>query len=116
MFSPDQSPDRVLATPDASAHLGDLAAESGDLFVVLTEDGVALPAHLPPANRDTVFLGEVAGVRCLADASSPTPWWRCRVTLSFGDGEVTYELSELDEAEVFAALASGPLPRYWARR
>ncbi|MGB8020349.1 MAG: hypothetical protein WCF04_03905 [Candidatus Nanopelagicales bacterium] len=116
MFSPDQSPDRVRATAGAAAHLGALATEAGDMFVTLTEDGSALPSLLPPPTQDTVFLGEVAGIRCLADAAAPIPWWRCRVTLAFGDDGVTYELSELDEAEVFAALASGPLPRYWARR
>lgn len=114
MFTADQSPDRVHATPAAAAHLGSLAAQGHEVVVLLTDEHAAVV----PGDRDAaggrLFLGEVAGISCLADATSETPWWRNRALIDLnGDaGAVTYELTELSEAEVFAALASGPLPRY----
>lgn len=118
MFTADQSPDRVQATPAAAAHLGSLAAQGHDVVVLLSDERAAVVPRTAPAGR--LFLGEVQGVPCMADASSEIPWWRSRAVIDLrGDTgvqhdrrDLSYELTELTEAEVFAALASGPLPRY----
>lgn len=112
MFTADQSPDRVRATPAAAAHLGDLSCRGSDVRVVLTDATAQVVGSHEPLPQQRVFLGEVAGVTCFADTSSDIEWWRSRATIDLTGDAVTFELSELTEAEVFAALASGPLPRY----
>lgn len=112
MFTADQSPDRVRATPAATAHLDDLAADGHDVLVLLSEYAAEVLPSGSVLPEQRVFLGEVAGVSCMADASSDIEWWRSRALIDLTGDQVTYELSELTEAEVFAALASGPLPRY----
>jgi hypothetical protein len=117
MFDVD-SPARVTVTPAATAHLTALAQRRGDLTVWLTDDRVrVLPGQRPPAG--SVHLGRLdEHVEIAADATAPTAWWRNRAELDLtgltadDDARMTYALTALDEAELYAAVASGPLPRY----
>ena len=113
MFIVDQAPERVTTTPAASAHLSALAAERGEVTVLLTDDR----AEVLPAGRDlptgSLHLGRIDdGVTVAADSSAQTAWWRNRAVIDLTDQDVTFDLTPLSDDEVFAALASGPLPRY----
>ena len=116
MFTVDEYPAHVVATPAAQAHLDALAASRGDVTVMLTEHGAAVlkAGQQPPGG--SVYLGhldEAGDITCVADDRIAREWWRTRARLDLGDGfEMTYDLSNLSESELFAALASGPLPRY----
>jgi hypothetical protein len=114
MFDIDDSPARVVASPAATAHLTALAQRRGDVTVWLSEAGVrVLPGARPPAG--SVRLGRLDDrVAIAADASAGTAWWRSRAHLDVAGGAegMTYALTSLSEAELYAAVASGPLPRY----
>jgi len=115
MFFVDESPARVAATPAARDHLRSLAGRLGRLTVLLT-DGRArvLPAG-QSAPAGAVRLGDVeeaGAITVAADSTARTPWWRNRAVIDLSDGrDLTFELTELSEQELYAAVASGPLPR-----
>jgi len=123
----DESPNHVVATPAVQAHLNALAASRGDITVLLSEHGAAVlkAGQQPPAG--TVYLGhldDAGDITCVADDHVAKAWWRTRAHLDLSDAfrerrdgagrefEMTYDLSNLSESELFAALAAGPLPRY----
>jgi hypothetical protein len=116
MFTDDETPAHVVATPAAQAHLRTLAQARGDITVLLTARGAAVlkAGQQPPAG--TVYLGQLedaADITCVADDSVTRAWWRTRARLDLSEGfEMTYDLSTLDERELFEVLAAGPLPRY----
>jgi hypothetical protein len=121
MFDVDESPTRVVATPAATAHLTALAERQGDVTVWLSESGVrVLPGARPPAG--SVHLGRLEGrVAIAADASARTAWWRNRAHLDVAGTHgavadapagMTYALTALNEDELYAAVAGGPLLRY----
>ena len=116
MFTVDETPAHVVATPAAQAHLRTLAEARGDITVLLTQKGAAVlkAGQQPPAG--TVHLGQLddAGtITCVADDSATRDWWRTRAHLDLSeDFEMTYDLSSLNEGELFEVLAAGPLRRY----
>ena len=116
MFTVDESPAHVVATPAAQAHLSALAQARGDITVLLTEHGAAVlkAGQQPPAG--TVHLGrldDAGNITCVADDTITRDWWRTRAHLDLSEGfEMTYDLSNLNERELFEVLAAGPLPRY----
>ncbi len=121
MFTTDESPSHVDATPTAKAHLEALAAARGDVTVMLTDHGAAVlkAGQQPPAG--SIFLGSLddAGeISCIADDAVAHTWWRTRARLDMSGPDVSdpiemvYDVSQLSEAELFAALAAGPLRRY----
>ena len=121
MFTADESPARVTATPAASAHLTTLAAQRGGVTVLLTDDRVqVLPADQGLPNGSLRLGGLGDSVTFAADGSGRTDWWRCCAEIDLTDGAgrgpagdgITFALHALSEDEVYAALASGPLPRY----
>ena len=59
MFTVDETPAHVVATPAAQAHLRTLAEARGDITVLLTEQGAAVlkAGQQPPAG--TVYLGQL---------------------------------------------------------
>ena len=121
MFTADESPARVTTTPAASAHLTALAEQRGGVTVLLTDDRVqVLPADQGLPNG-SLHLGRLDdSVTFAADGSGHTDWWRCCAEIDLTDGAgrgpagdgITFALHALSEDEVYAALASGPLPRY----
>lgn len=112
MFPLDDSPQRVTATPEATAHLSALAAGTGELTVLLTADGVELLPAGVRAPAGSLKLGELEpAVLVAADDRAHTRWWRTRATLGMAGADVSVELSALTESEVYAAVAAGPLPR-----
>ncbi len=121
MFTTDESPSHVDASPTAQAHLVALAAARGDITVMLTEHGAAVlrAGQQPPAG--SILLGsldEAGDISCVADESAAHTWWRTRAHLDLSGPEVSdsiemsYDVAQLSEAELFAALAAGPLRRY----
>jgi hypothetical protein len=116
MFTVDETPAHVVATPAAQAHLRTLADARGDITVLLTDQGAAVlkAGQQPPAG--TVYLGQLDGsahITCVADDSASRAWWRTRAHLDLSEGfEMTYDLTSLNERELFEVLAAGPLPRY----
>ena len=114
LFTIDESPERVTATPAAAAHLQALAASSGSVTVLLSDGS----ARVMPAGRalptGALRLGILGGVAVAADAGARTPWWRNRaeIDLTDGSGGITFALRPLTEPELYAAVACGPLPRY----
>ena len=116
MFTNDESPAHVVATPAAQAHLAGLAAAGGDVTIMLTDHGAeVLPAGgLPP--HGSVHLGhldDACTITALAYDQLGTSWWSSRAQLDLDpDSRMTYGLAPLSEAELFAALAAGPLPHY----
>ncbi len=119
MFTIDESPERVTATPAATAHLRALAERRGAVTVLLT-DGLA---RIMPEGRGlptgAVRLGAIAdAVTVAADGGSRTAWWRNRAEIDLTDGSTdstgtfTFALRPLTEPELYAAVACGPLPRY----
>jgi hypothetical protein len=116
MFTLDETPAHVVATPAAQAHLTALAEARGEITVLLTEQGAAVlkAGQQPPAG--TVYLGQLddaVAITCVADDSVTRAWWRTRAHLDLTEGfEMTYDLSSLNERELFEVLAAGPLPRY----
>ena len=115
MFTIDESPERVSATPAAAAHLRHLAARDGSVTVLLSE-GTARVLPLGGAvPRGTLRLGRVADeVVVAAESGTRTAWWRNRAELDLTDGSrgITFALRPLTEPELYAAVACGPLPRY----
>lgn len=116
MFTLDETPAHVVATPAAQEHLRTLAEARGDITVLLTEHGAAVlkAGQQPPAG--TVHLGhldEAGSITCVADDSVARDWWRTRAHLDLSEAfEMTYDLSNLNEHELFEVLAAGPMPRY----
>ena len=113
MFPFDDSPEHVSVTPEAGAHLSALAADRGGLTVLLTAEGVTLlsPENAIPAGA--VKLADLESSVVVAGAGNASPeWWRTRAILDLTDEQdVSVELSALTEAELYAAVAAGPLPR-----
>lgn len=123
MFIADDSPARVVATPQLQAHLEQLAARSGDITILLTDEQVKVVAPDEGLPVGTVHLGhidEAGQVSCFAVGDGQTTWWRNRAQIDVTDSTLTrtggpalsFVLSPLTEAEIYAAVASGPLPRY----
>lgn len=121
MYTTDESPERVSATPDAAALLSSLAQERGPVTVLLTDDRAqVLPAGLD-LPEGALRLGSLAdAVTVAADGRSRTAWWRNRAEINLTDsapeaaraGGISFALRPLTEPELYAAVACGPLPRY----
>lgn len=116
MFTVDQSPIHVAASPAAAAHLRALAASRGTVTVVLSDQGATILKSGEQPRAGSVLLGHLddAGeITCVADDAAAREWWRTRAHLDLSESlDMTYDLSALDEDELFAALAAGPLARY----
>lgn len=123
MFTADESPARVVATPAATALLESLAADRGPVTVMLTDQSARIlagGAALPSGTLQLGRLGAAGEIACVAAADARTDWWRNCAQIditettwgSNGSPTVTFALTELSDSDVFAALASGPLPRY----
>ena len=123
MFTTDESPARVVATPAATALLESLAADRGPVTVMLTDDCARILAGGAPLPSGTLQLGRLGAtgeIAFVAAADARTDWWRNCAQVDITDTTrgtsgspiVTFALTELSDSEVFAALASGPLPRY----
>jgi hypothetical protein len=116
MFTSDESPSHIDASPAAQAHLAALATSSGGVTVHLTDRGAAIlkAGQQPPAG--TVYLGyldEAGSITCVADDTPAHGWWRTRAHLDLtADSDMSYALTSLSEPELFAALAAGPMRRY----
>jgi hypothetical protein len=122
MFINDDSPERVIATPAATAHLRTLVARDGELAVLLDDHAVhVIPRQSVP--RGSVQLGHVDDSLAFAAATTRTPWWRNRAVIDLTDpsgsttapagpdSEFGFALTALSESELYAAVAAGPLPR-----
>lgn len=119
MFSADDSPARVIATPAATAQLTALAAERGAVAVLLSDDSAQVLTPGQPLPRGAVHLGRIDGAVTFAGRpDAHADWWCNRAVIDLrptdsGQAPVlTFDLTPLDEADLYAALASGPLPRY----
>ncbi len=116
MFTVDDSSLHVTATPAAAAHLQALAAARGNVTVVLSDAGAAVLKSGEQPRAGAVLLGhldDAGDITCVADNAGAHDWWRSRAQLDLSDDlDMTYDLSTLSEAELFAVLAAGPLPRY----
>lgn len=115
MFTVDESPAHVTTTPAAKSHLRALAAAQGGVTVLLTDDRARVLPQGQAAPAGAVHLGRIGdAVTFAGDANSHTAWWRNRAVIDLTDSArgITYALAPLTEAEVYAAVASGPLPRY----
>ena len=119
MVLPDEPPVRVTATPAAFAQLAALAASRGDVTVMLTDDRVQVLPAGQDAPQGAVRLGRLLAesVTFAADPQAHTAWWRTRAVIdlrspSGSTPDFTVETAPLDDAEVFEAIASGPLPRF----
>lgn len=121
MFTADESPARVATTPAATAELAALAAEQGGVTVLLSDDRARVlrpDQHLPEGSVHLGRLPEREDVTFAADRDTHTVWWRNRAVIDLTDSRgqdrpaLTFRLAPLDEDELYAALASGPLPRY----
>ena len=116
MFTADESPMHVDATPAARAHLAALRATAGRVTEMITDRGAAVlkaGEQPPPGAVRLGDLDDAGEITCVADASPAHDWWRTRAHLDLSeDLDMTYDLTDLTEAEMFATLASGPLPRY----
>jgi hypothetical protein len=117
MFDVDDSPARVSATPAAAAHLRDLAARTGELTVLLTDDRVRVLVDGQPVPSGSLRLGRLDdAVTFAADSTARTAWWRNRADIDLTeasprDGGLGFALTALSEPELYAAVACGPLPR-----
>lgn len=115
MFTVDDSSMHLAATPAATAHLSALAGAQGDVTVVLTDSGAAVLSMGERPQAGSVMLGhldEAGDITCVADNASGHNWWRTRAHIDLSeDQSMTYDVSSLTEAELFAVLAAGPLPR-----
>ena len=115
MFTIDESPIHIDASPAARAHLAALAASAGNVTVLLTHHGAPIlkAGEQPPSG--SVRLGDLddAGrITCVADDTPAHAWWRTRARLDLSeDLDMTYDLTALNEDELFATLAAGPMPR-----
>ena len=116
MFTTDESPERVTATPEAAAHLRALAARSGSVTVMLSDGSARVLPAGGPLPIGSLRLGRLADqVAVAADAGARTAWWRNRAEIDLtegSNGRITFALRPLTEPELYAAVAAGPLPRY----
>ncbi len=116
MFTVDDSSIHVTATPAATAHLNALAAARGNVTVMLSDHGAAVLKSGEQPRAGSVLLGHLddAGViSFVGEDTAAKDWWRSRAQIDLSDNlDMTYDLSELSEAELFAVLAAGPLLRY----
>lgn len=119
MFDADDSPARVSATPAAADLLRTLAAARGEVTVLLTDDRVRVLVDGQPVPAGSVRLGRLNdAVTVAADSTARTAWWRNRADIDLTDpaapshdSALGFALTALSEAELYAAVACGPLPR-----
>lgn len=115
MFIPDESPDHVVLTPAAAQQVRGMRNGKPVVLLLTDEAAVVLPGpDAVPAG--SLRLGPDDGDVLVAGAADArTTWWRTRALIGVGeepDAGFALDLSELSEKELFAALASGPLPRF----
>lgn len=110
MFHVDDAPVRVTASSAFTAQLDQARAADPAIVVVLDDLGVRLTP--PPADGGVIYLGEIeSDIACYAASDSHTPWWRFRADLDADTDGLDFNLTELDEADLAATIAAGPLPR-----
>ncbi len=115
MFIADESPDHVVLTPEARARVHTMR-NGHPVVLLLTDDGAQVlpgPDAVPPGSLR--LIAEDADVLVAASADAHTAWWRTRARIGLGaapEAGFALDLTELSEKELFAALASGPLPRF----
>lgn len=110
MFLTDDAPIRVTASSELASLLTQARAADPEVVVVLDDLGARLGA--PPADAAVIYLGELdAETPCYATADSHTPWWRFRAELDCNLDGIDFNLTELDDNDLAATIASGPLPR-----
>ena len=119
MFPADDSPERVTATPAASQRLSALAAERGEVAVLLSDDAAQLLPAGQALPHGAVQLGRLdESVTVLGSPDAQTAWWCNRAVIDLRPTDsgqppvLTFDLAPLDEDALYAALAAGPLPRY----
>jgi hypothetical protein len=121
MFTSDESPDRVSATPAAADHLRSLAQQRGPVTVLLRDDGAQVVPEGLGLPQGTLRLGSLAdAVTVAADGRGRTAWWRNRAEIDLtgslpstqSTDAISFALQPLTEPELYAAVACGPLPRY----
>ena len=119
MFPSDDSPDRVIATPAAAAQLTALAAQRGDLTVLLSDHAAQVLPQGQGVPAGAVRLGRLNGaIAFAARTDERTDWWCKRAVIDLRDRDsnpdpaLTVALAPLNEDELYAAIAGGPLPRY----
>ena len=119
MFPADDSPERVTATPAATQRLFALAAERGEIAVLLSDDTAQLLPAGEAVPHGAVQLGRLdESVTVVGSPDTKIAWWCNRAVIDLRPTEsgqapvLTFDLTPLDEADLYAALASGPLPRY----
>lgn len=115
MFHTDDSPTRVIASPQFTDILRAEQARNPQVAVLLDDDSAKLLPQAP-TEADVIYLGELAtaGTQCYASGQSRTQWWRYQAQLRVGPGasrEYDYQLTELTEDQLAATIAAGPLPR-----
>ena len=109
----------MTATPAASQRLSALAAERGEVAVLLSDDAAQLLPAGQALPHGAVQLGRLdESVTVLGSPDAQTAWWcnraviALRPTLAGQPPTLTFDLAPLDEDALYAALAAGPLPRY----
>jgi hypothetical protein len=110
MFLTDDAPVRVTASSELAILLTEARAADPEVAVVLDDLG----ARLIPAPRDeaVIYLGELdAQTPCYATADSHTPWWRFRAELDRTTDGIDFNLTEMNDSDLAATIAAGPLPR-----
>ena len=119
MFPADDSPERVTATPAATERLTALAAERGGVAVLLSDNSTQLLSPDDSLPSGAVQLGRLdESITVLGSPDAHTAWWCNRAVIDLRPTDsgqppiLTFDLAPLDEDELFAALAAGPLPRY----
>jgi hypothetical protein len=110
MFLTDDAPIRVTASTELASLLSQARAVDPEVVVVLDDLGARLST--PPADGAVIYLGELdPGTPCYATADSHTPWWRFRADLDCNTEGIDFNLTEMDDTDLAATIAAGPLPR-----
>jgi uncharacterized protein (DUF779 family) len=118
MFPIDEAPDRISVTPAAADLLRALAERTGTLTVLLSDGRLSVLPEGASAPHGSLRLGWLTDrVEVTADSAARTTWWRNRAVLDVAEATggsaraITVDLRPLSEPELYAAVASGPLPR-----
>lgn len=110
MFLTDDAPVRVTTTDELASLLAQTRATDSQFVMVLDDAGARLVP--PPTDEQVIYLGDLAAeTACYATADSHTPWWRFRADLDWTVAGIDCCLTELNDCDLAATIAAGPLPR-----